>query len=79
VPFVAVDALSLLDPEGFDKNVLRPSLIALFLSQLIVFGVFPVFRARRGRLTAVDLVIALGAFALMTWGLYRAVFHPVST
>ena len=20
-----------------------------------------------------------GAFALMTWGLYRAVFHPVST
>jgi hypothetical protein len=79
VPFVAFDALSLIDPEAFDKNVLRPSLIALFLSQLIVFGVFPTYRARRGKLTPVDVLIAVGAFALMTWGLYRAFFHPVST
>jgi amino acid transporter len=79
VPFVAFDALSLIDPESFDKNVLRPSLIALFLSQLIVFGVFPVYRARRGRLTPVDVLIAVGAFALMAWGLYRAITHPVST
>jgi hypothetical protein len=40
---------------------------------------FPIYRVRRRRLTAVDVVIAAGAFALMTWGLYRAVFHPVST
>jgi hypothetical protein len=79
VPFVAFDALSLTAPEAFDKNVLRPSLIALFLSQLIVFGVFPIYRARRGRLTAVDVLIAAGAFTLMAWGLYRAFFHPVST
>ena len=79
VPFVAFDAITLVDPEAFDKNVLRPSLIALFVSQLIVFGVFPIYRARRSRLTAVDVVIAAGAFALMAWGLYRAVFHPVST
>jgi amino acid transporter len=79
VPFVAFDALSLTDPHAFDENVLRPSLVALFLSQLIVFAVFPVYRARRGRLTPVDVLIAAGAFALMTWGLYRAFFHPVST
>lgn len=79
VPFVAFDALSLLSPEKFDKNVLRPSLVALFLSQLIVFGVFPVYRARRGKLTALDVAIAVGAFALMAWGLYRALAHPVST
>jgi amino acid transporter len=79
VPFVAFDALSLINPGEFDKNVLRPSLIALFLSQLIVFGVFPIYRARRGKLTPVDVAIAMGAFALMTWGLYRAFFHPVST
>ena len=79
VPFVAFDALSLTDPHGFDENVLRPSLVALFLSQLIVFGVFPVYRARRGRLTPLDVLIAAGAFALMAWGLYRAFFHPVST
>jgi amino acid transporter len=79
VPFVGVDALSVIDPEGFDKSVLRTSLIALFLSQLIVFGVFPVYRKRRGKLTAVDVLLAAGAFALMTWGLYRAIASPVST
>jgi hypothetical protein len=79
VPFVAIDALSITDPEAFDENVLRPALIALFLSQMIVFGVFPTYRRRRGRLTPVDLVLAAGAFALMTWGLYRAIAGPVST
>ena len=79
VPFVAFDALSLIDPVSFDKNVLRPSLVALFLSQLMVFGVFPVYRARRGKLTPFDVLLAAGAFALMMWGLYRAVSHPVST
>ena len=73
VPFVAVDALSIADPESFDENVLRPSLIALFLSQLIVFAVFPIYRRRRGRLTPVDVLLAAGAFALMAWGLYRAI------
>ncbi len=79
VPFVAIDALSLTDPEAFDENVLRPALIALFLSQMIVFGVFPTYRRKRGRLTPVDLLLAAGAFALMTWGLYRAIAGPVST
>jgi len=79
VPFVAIDALSLIDPKQFDEQVLRPSLVALFLSQLIVFGVFPAYRARRGRLTPVDVLIASGAFALMAWGLYRAVFDPVAS
>lgn len=79
VPFVAIDALSIIDPDWFDEHVLRWSLIALFLSQLIVFGVFPVYRRRRGRLTAVDVLLAAGAFALMAWGLYRAITSPVST
>jgi len=79
VPFVALDALSLLDPEGFDEKVLRPSLVALFVSQLIVFAVFPLYRARRGKLGAVDVLIAAVAFALMAWGLYRSLWHPIST
>ena len=79
VPFVAIDALSIADPESFDENVLRPSLIALFLSQLIVFAVFPIYRRRRGKLTPVDVLLAAGAFALMAWGLYRAISGPVST
>jgi amino acid transporter len=79
VPFVAVDAVSIIDPEWFDEHVLRWSLIALFLSQLIVFGVFPAYRKRRGQLTPVDVLLAAGAFVLMAWGLYRAITAPVST
>ena len=79
VPFIAVDALSIANPDSFDENVLRPSLIALFLSQLIVFAVFPTYRRRRGKLTPVDVLLAAGAFALMAWGLYRAITAPVST
>ena len=75
IPFVAVDVLSTLSPDEFDKNVLRPSLIALFLSQLIVFAVYP--RWRRWR--TADVLLALGACALMAWGLYRAIFEGVAS
>ena len=74
VPFVALDALSLVDPEWFDEHVLRPSLIALYLSQLIVFAVYPLYRRR-----PVDVAIAAIAFALMAWGLWRGITAPVAT
>lgn len=74
VPFVALDALSLLDPEWFDEHVLRPSLIALYLSQLIVFAVYPLHRRR-----PVDVALAAVAFALMAWGLWRGITAPVAT
>jgi hypothetical protein len=74
VPFVAIDALSLIDPEWFDKNLLRPSLIALYLSQLIVFAVYPLYRRR-----PVDLALAVIAVALMAWGLWRGITTPFST
>ena len=63
----------------FDEDVLRPSLIALFLSQLFVFAVYPRYRRSRGRLTAVDVGVATVAFALMGWGLWRAVTGAVAT
>src|SRR5207237_10084595 len=44
VPFVAADAFSLIDPEAFYDKLLKPSLGALFISQLVVFFVFPLFR-----------------------------------
>ena len=80
VPFVAIDALSLIDPDAFDENVLRPVLIALFLSQLIVFARLPALppqarQADAGRPACSPPV----AFALMAWGLYRAIAGPVST
>lgn len=74
VPFVALDALSLIDPEWFDENLLRPSLVALYLSQLIVFAVYPLYRRR-------PLAVALAAiaFAVMAWGLWRGITTPLST
>ncbi len=74
VPFVALDALSLIDPEWFDEHVLRPSLIALYLSELIVFAVYPLYRRR-----PVDVALAAIAFALMAWGLWRGITAPVAT
>ena len=74
VPFVALDALSLVDPEWFDEHVLRPSLIALYLSQLIVFAVYPLYRRR-----PLDVALAAIAFALMAWGLWRGITAPVAT
>jgi hypothetical protein len=73
-PFVALDALSLIDPEWFDEHVLRLSLIALYLSQLIVFAVYPLYRRR-----PLDVAIAAIAFALMAWGLWRGITAPVAT
>ncbi len=79
VPFIAIDALSVLNPDAFDDDVLRTSLTALFLSQLIVFAVYPLYRRRRGNLTAVDVGIAAVAFALMAWGLWRAVRGDIAS
>lgn len=74
VPFVALDALSLVDPEWFDENLLRPSLVALYLSQLIVFAVYPLYRRR-----PVDVAVAAIAFAVMAWGLWRVITTPIAT
>jgi hypothetical protein len=79
VPFVGLDALALTNPDGFDERLLRPSLVALFLSQLAVFAVYPVYRRRHGKLGATDVAIAAIALALMGWGLYRALAHPLAT
>jgi len=74
VPFVVADALSLIDPHRFYVDLLRPSLIALFLSQFIVFAVFPLFRLRtRPRLLPAAVALTVVACTLMGYGLYTAV------
>jgi hypothetical protein len=68
VPFVALDAISLVDPERIYTDLLRPSLGALFVSQLAVFLAFP----RRHR-SLLSLTAAAVASALAIWGLYTLV------
>ncbi len=74
VPFVAADALSLLNPDRFYSDLLKPSLGALFVSQLLVFLVFP--RFRRG---APAIVAAAVASGLAGWGLYTLFLGGAST
>ena len=74
VPFIAADAISLVDPARFYNDLLKVSLGALFLSQLLVFVVFP--RFRRG---AAAVALAAVASGLVLWGLYTLVFGGAST
>jgi amino acid transporter len=74
VPFVAADAISLVDPGRFYDELLKPSLGALFVSQLLVFLVFP--RFRRGALAIGAAAVASG---LAAWGLYTLIAGGSST
>jgi amino acid transporter len=74
VPFVAADAVSLVDPDRFYDDLLKPSLGALFASQLVVFAVFP--RFRRGALAIGAATVASG---LAIWGLYILIAGGAST
>jgi hypothetical protein len=73
-PFVIADAVSLVDPEAFYDKLLKPSLGALFVSQLIVFVVFPLFR--RGVRWLPLVAVASG---LAVWGFYTLVSGSAST
>jgi hypothetical protein len=73
-PFVIADAISLIDPEQFYDKLLKPSLGALFVSQLIVFVVFPLFR--RGVRWLPLVAVASG---LAVWGFYTLVSGSAST
>jgi hypothetical protein len=68
--FVASAALSLLDPSAAYEKLLTPALVALYLSQVVVFAVYPRFRRRQGNINAADIVVASAASALMLYGLY---------
>lgn len=73
VPFVVADAISLVSPDKFYDDLSRPSLIALFASQIIVFVVYPLFpRAEPRRLPAAVIAAAV-ASALAGYGLYVAI------
>jgi amino acid transporter len=76
---VAATLLSLLNPRGVYTLLLRPSLVALWISQLLVVAVYPWFVARHRTVRAGDIGLAAAASALMMFGLYAAAFNPLGT
>jgi hypothetical protein len=80
VPFIAIDAISLINPEGIYEQLLRPSLIALFTAQAIVFLVYPLYRRAIDRRGWIPPTIVAGlAAALMIYGLYHAIVDRLAT
>ncbi len=60
---------SLIDPEGFYNTLATPSLIALWVSQLIVFLAYPRFAYRRGQPLVAACALSLVASGLAVYGL----------
>jgi amino acid transporter len=79
VPFVAADAISLVNPERFYNDLSQPSLVALFASQIIVFAVYPLFRRQGRRLPAAAVGAAAIASTLAGYGLYVAISSSVGS
>jgi hypothetical protein len=69
---VLVAPFTLIDPSGFYDTLLKPSLVALWLSQLIVFAVYPLFAARHRRRAWPAWALSLGATAFALYGLWTA-------
>jgi amino acid transporter len=70
---LAAAPLMLIDPGGIYDALTRPSLIALWLSQLIVFAVYPRFAHRRGQAMAPAWTLSAVACAFAVHGLWNAV------
>jgi hypothetical protein len=64
--------LTLIDPEGLYNALLTPSLVALWVSQLIVFAVYPRFAARQRWRALPAWSVSLAASGLAIYGLVTA-------
>ena len=70
--------LALIDPDMVYESLLKPSLIALWLSQLIVFACYPGFAIRRGGNRIGNTLLGITASLLALYGLYTSLLSPTS-
>jgi amino acid transporter len=70
--------LTLINPEGFYNALIKPSLVALWLSQLIVFLVYPRFAARVGARRLPAWALGSVASGLAVYGLWTALQQAAS-
>jgi amino acid transporter len=68
--FLIAEAISLIDPDTIYDHALTVSLAALYLSQIVVFAVYPMWRRRTATLSIVDVAASAAGTALMIFGLY---------
>ena len=70
--------VTLIDPERVYEDLLKPSLVALWLSQLIVFAVYPRFAARHGGRVLAAWALTVVAVAFTGYGLWATIGHSQS-
>ena len=66
---VVIAPLTLIDPDGFYSTLLKPSLVALWLSQLFVFAAYPLFALKHGQRALPASMLSLAASAFAIYGL----------
>jgi hypothetical protein len=69
VGVLAAAPISLINPMSFYNALVKPSLVALWLSQLIVFAVYPRFAGRQRRAPAPAWALSVAASGLAIYGL----------
>lgn len=79
VPLVLAGPVSLINPDAFYEKLLKPSLVALWLSQLIVMAVFPLYGRARGTLRPSRVVMGMAGSAVMVFGLWTTLTGSAST
>jgi hypothetical protein len=75
---VVAAPLMLINPESLYDALLKPSLVALWLSQLIVFAVYPRFAKAHGQRLVPAYALSCGASALAIYGLVITLQHASS-
>ncbi len=78
VVIVLAAPVSLIDPIGFYNTLVEPSLVALWLSQLIVFAVYPRFASRQGQQALPAWTLTVIASGLAVYGLWTALHQAAS-
>lgn len=77
--FVIGTAVSLINPAKAYDLLLKPSLIALWIAQLLVVAVYPWFVAKQRVVRATDIGLAAAASLLMLVALYSAITSGSAT
>ncbi|MCW2936761.1 MAG: Amino acid permease [Actinomycetia bacterium] len=73
VAMIAFAPVILISPDRIYDDLITPSLVALWLSQLIVFAVYPRFATKHGRRAVPAWVLALASSAFAVYGLWTAI------
>jgi amino acid transporter len=78
IAIVGVAPISLLDPDDFYNSLLKVSLIALWLSQLMVFATYPRFIKKIGGRVVPAWTLAVVASAFALYGIWATILHASS-